>query len=317
MNMNRLLGSVVALLALVPITPLFAAVADPFDRSNVPIEEQPPDSGAAKIVLIAGDAGVNHAPGDHEHFAGCALFYRMLKQTPGVAPVMVRDGWPKNPEATFKNARAVVFYMDGVGKQTTIAHAAEVDKLAAAGVGIVHVHQVIDYPPDFVSHAVQWLGGAYPPKGGLRGHWDATYDTFPDHPVTRGVQPFHLVNEGFIYKLSWVDGMKGVTPIVRCKNPKEKPGVTVSENDQIVIWAYERPDGGRSFVNTGGHAHANWGQERFRRLMINGILWAAKVDVPAGGAKVDLDPADLKQNMEKKAKRQPTTKKAKPVAKAK
>jgi hypothetical protein len=50
--------------------------------------------------------------------------------------------------------------------------------------------------------------------------------------------------------------------------------------------------------------------------MINGILWAAKVDVPAGGAKVALDPADLVQNMEKKAKRQPTTKKAKPVAKA-
>src|SRR4051794_27313731 len=189
-----------------------AAGRDPYDRSDVPIEEQPTDPATAKIVLIAGDAGVNHAPGDHEHFAGCALFYRMLKQTPGVAPVMVQNGWPANPQ-TLQNARAVVLYMDGGGKQTTIAHSVEVDKLAAAGVGIVHVHQCIDYPPDMVAHARQWLGGAFHPGYGLRGHWDATYGNFIEHPITRGVEPFKLVNEGFIYKLTWVEGMKGVTPI--------------------------------------------------------------------------------------------------------
>jgi type 1 glutamine amidotransferase len=289
-----------------------AAVTDPYDRSNVPIEEQPTDPAAAKIVLIAGDAGVNHAPGDHEHFAGCALFYRMLKQNPGVAPVMVQNGWPTKPE-TLKNARAVVFYMDGGGKQTTIAHSVEIDKLARAGVGIVHVHQCIDYPPDEVAHARRWLGGAYHPGYSLRGHWDAAFDTFVDHPVTRGVEPFKLVNEGFIYKLTWIDRMTGVTPILRSTNPKEKPGTIKSDAERIWCWAYERPDGGRSFVNTGGHAHANWGQAGFRRVMINGILWAAKVEVPAGGAKVDLDPADLMQNMEKKP---PATKK-KPVAKVK
>jgi hypothetical protein len=314
--MNQLLGLTVTLLALVPTTFATAAVTDPYDRSNVPIEEQPTDPAAAKIVLIAGDAGV-HPPGDHEHFAGCALFYRMLKQNPGVSPVMVRDGWPKHPEETFKNARAVVFYMDGGGKQTTIAHSVEIDKLVAAGVGIVHVHQCIDYPPDMVAHARGWLGGAYHPGYGLRGHWDATFDTFVDHPVTRGVEPFKLVNEGFIYKLTWIGQMKGVTPILRSTNPKEKPGTITSDADRIWCWAYERPDGGRSFVNTGGHGHANWGQAGFRRLMINAILWAAKVDVPAAGAKVDLDPADLMQNMEKKPAKPPTTKKAKPVAKAK
>jgi type 1 glutamine amidotransferase len=313
--MNPLLRSTVVLLSCLPGL-LAVAPADPYERSNVPIEEQPSDPLAAKIVLVAGDAGVNHGPGDHEHFAGCALFYRMLKQTPGVAPVMVQDGWPKNPAETFKNAKAVVFYMDGVGKQTTIAHAAEIDKLAVAGVGIVHVHQVIDYPPDFVPRAISWLGGAYPPKGGLRGHWASSYDTFIDHPITRGVEPFKLVNEGFIYKLAWVDGMKGVTPILRCVNPKEKANVTVSENDQIVIWAYERPDGGRSFVNTGGHAHANWGQAGYRRLMINGILWAAKVEIPAGGAKVEMAADELNQNMENKPPRPKRAPAAKPAAPA-
>lgn len=277
-----------------------ASARDPYDRTNIPIEAQPADPAAAKIVLIAGDGGVNHAPGDHEHFAGCALFYRMLKQTPGVAPVMVRDGWPKKSPETLKDARAIVFYMDGAAKQTTIAHAVEIDRLASTGVGIVHIHQVIDYPADFVPHAIRWLGGAYHPATGLRGHWDASFDSFVKHPITRGVEPFKLVNEGFIYKLSWAPDMKGITPILRAQNPKEKPGVAISDADEIVCWAYERPDGGRSFVNTGGHAHANWGETGFRRLMVNGILWAAKVDVPTGGAKVDLDPAHLVQNMERK-----------------
>ena len=47
-------------------------------------------------------------------FAGCALLMKLLRETPGVAPVMARDGWPKDPK-TFENAKAVVFYMDGGG----------------------------------------------------------------------------------------------------------------------------------------------------------------------------------------------------------
>lgn len=288
-----------------------AAVTDPYDKSNVPIEEQPSDPSLAKIVLIAGDAGTGHPAGDHEHFAGCALFYRMLKQNPGVAPVMVQNGWPTNPE-TLKNAKCVVFYMDGGGKQTTIAHAAEIDKLAAAGVGIVHVHQCIDYPDADGAKAISWLGGAYQKKTGARAHWDETFELkdLPEHPITRGVKPFKLINEGYITKLTFVPGMKGITPILRCKNPKAKADEKLPEGGDIFAFAYNRPDGGRSFVNTGGHGHKNWGEEGFRKLQINAILWAAKVEVPDHGAKVDLDPADLMQNMEKKPAKAP----AKPAA---
>lgn len=284
---------------------------DPTDRSNVPIEQQPADPAAAKIVLVAGDQGINHLPGDHEHFAGCALFMRMLQQNPGVAPVMVQDGWPKDAAATFKDAKAVVFFMDGLGKQTTIKHADEIDKLAAAGVGIGHVHQCIDYPAENVARAVKWLGGVSPPKTSARGHWDVTFDKFPEHAITRGVVPFTLINEGYIFKLTYAQDGK-ITPILRTKNPKAKEGTYKAEMDDVFCFAYERPDGGRSFVNTGGHAHVNWGQEGFRRLQINGILWAAKVEIPQGGAKCDLAPQDLMQNMDKK---RPRAVKPKPPAK--
>jgi hypothetical protein len=275
---------------------------DPYDRSNVPIEQQPTDPTATKIVLIAGDS-VGHPPGDHEHFAGCALLMRMLRQTPGVFPVMAKDGWPKDPE-TLKNARTLVFYMDGGGKQTTIAHADEIQKLLDAGVGIVHLHQVIDYPTDFNARAVGWLGAAFEPKTGARGHWDESFDRFPEHEVTRGVEPFAL-NDGWILKLRFVPELKGITPILRTtqlapKGKKLQPGEPANGTDNIVCWTYDRPDGGRSFVLTGAHGHKNWGLPGLRRLVVNGILWTAKVPVPSGGAPVELDPAELMTNMERK-----------------
>ena len=68
----------------------------------------------AKIVIVAGRQ--SHGPGDHEFFAGCAILMNLLSQTPGVAPVMVRDGWPKN-EKIFDGAQDLSSsYLDGGNK---------------------------------------------------------------------------------------------------------------------------------------------------------------------------------------------------------
>ena len=73
--------------------------------------------------------------------------------------------------------------------------------------------------------------------------------------------------------------------------------------EEVLAWAFERADGGRSFGFTGAHFHRNWGDENFRRLVVNAILWTAKVEVPPNGAKVDLDPADLTKNLDAKGRR--------------
>src|SRR5438128_4389831 len=93
------------------VTKTFAADVDPYDQSKVPLEVQPADPALTKIVLVAGRQ--SHGPGDHEFFAGCAILMKLLQQTPGVFPVMARDGWPKDEERTFQGAKAVVYYMDG------------------------------------------------------------------------------------------------------------------------------------------------------------------------------------------------------------
>src|ERR1700726_4085627 len=94
-------------LALAGLTAAVLAADDPYDQSRVPIEVQPTDPALTKIVLVAGRQ--SHGRGEHEFFAGCSVLMKLLQETPGVFPVLARDGWPKHPAETFAGAKAVVF----------------------------------------------------------------------------------------------------------------------------------------------------------------------------------------------------------------
>jgi len=71
---------------------------------------------------------------------------------------------------------------------------------------------------------------------------------------------------------------------------------------ETIGWAYERKDGGRSFAFTGADWHTNWKADGQRKLVVNGILWSAKVEIPDGGAPVAFDEADIMKNWDAKAK---------------
>lgn len=262
------------------------------DRADVPLEIEPTDPSATKVVILAGS--FSKGKGEHEYFAGSALLMKLLRQTPGVYPVLAAEGWPKN-ELILEGAKTIVFYMDGGGKQPILApeRLQLLEKLAARGAGIVHLHQIIDYPKTHTDRILPLLGGVWVPGAGARGHWDGVFDNFVDHPITRGVAPFKE-NDGFIYKLKFVEGLKGITPLLRTSPPK----VTLKDTEDIVSWSYLRPDGGRSFVFTGCHLHESWGLEGMRRFVANGILWSAGLEIPSGGAPVALEADELKRNLD-------------------
>jgi hypothetical protein len=276
------------------LSSLLAAVLFVQDRAEVPLEVEPAGPAAAKIVLLAG--GFSKGGGEHEYFAGSVVLAKLLRQTPGVATVMAAEGWPKN-EKILDGAKAIVFYMDGGGKQPVLApeRLEKLRALASKGVGIVHLHQIIDYPVTHTDPVLPLLGGVYVPKVSGRGHWDGVFSNFVEHPVTRGVAPF-TENDGFLYKLKFVEGMKGITPLLRTSPPKIK----LAGSEDVVSWTYDRPDGGRSFVFTGCHAHKEWALEGMRRFVVNGILWSAGLEIPAGGAPVELAPDDLKRYLDPK-----------------
>ena len=125
-------------------------------------------------------------------------------------------------------------------------------------------------------------------------HWDADFKSMPTHPITRGVKPFKIRDEWY-FNIRFKPEAKGVTPILKSAPPDAVRRTAAAKEhkgrEETVAWAFERDDGGRSFGFTGGHTHKNWGDENFRRLVTNAILWTAKVGLPREGAKVDLDPA--------------------------
>jgi len=111
--------------------------------------------------------------------------------------------------------------------------------------------------------------------------------------------------------------MQGVTPILSAVappntlgrsdgthsgNPAVREAVAKGE-PQIVMWAAERPDGGRGFGFTGAHYNKNWANDDFRKIVLNAILWSAKMDVPKNGVECSINEDDLKANLDPKGKR--------------
>lgn len=292
------------LLVVAGLASLKAADVDPYDQSSVPLEVQPDSPRANKIVLVAGRQ--SHGPGAHEFFAGCAVLMKLLKQNLDVFPVMARDGWPKDPR-TFEGARSVVFYMDGGGGHPIIQkdHREAVQKLIDQGIGFVNLHYAVEYPKSQSGHILNWLGGYYETGFSTNPHWKAEFKDLPQHPITRGVKPFAIEDEWY-FNIRFTPAAKNVTPILKATPPdsvrrteaaKQFPG-----REEIVAWAFER-EKGRSFGFTGGHFHRNWGEENFRRLVVNAILWTAQLEVPTTGARVDLDPAELNRHLDRKTKK--------------
>lgn len=276
---------------------LVAAVAASAEPARLPdgtpIEAKPADPKATKIVLVAGSNFFK--AGEHEYVAGCLALMDLLRQTPDVAPVLALD-WPKDAE-TFAGAKAVVLFCDG-GDKHPVAQAdrmEQVRKLADAGVGLVLFHQTADVPKDLGDRLRGWAGGNWE-KGGARAHWVAEFKAFPDHPATRGVEPFKI-DDGFLTKNRFVPEKKGVTPLLRTVSPKT-PGVKETSDEAIVAWAFDRPGGGRAFVFTGGHLHVSLAEVGYRRFLVNGILWSAGLDVPAKGAPVELKAGALEKYLE-------------------
>lgn len=271
------------------------------EQKRNPLEVDSPNPKLTKIVLIAGPT--SHANGQHEYFAGCAMMVDLLKQTPGVWPVLVGDGWPKN-EAILDHAKSIVVYADAGPKLPLLEPArwAKVKSLMEVKTGLVMLHQTMDIPADHADELKSWLGAAFVGDIGSRGHWDMELGDLAKHPVDRGVTPVNVLGDGWLYNLHYADG---AVPLIFGQVPDKYRSTADSKSHsgraESFAWAYERPAGGRGFGFTGGDMHKNWILESQRKLVVNGILWTAGLEVPEAGAPVALKEGALTLNLDKKA----------------
>jgi len=268
-----------------------------------------------KIVLIAGKQ--SHGPGDHEFRAGSLLLQKCLNQVAGIHSVVHSNGWPADVSA-FDGAAAILVYADGGGGHPAIQgeRLKFIDDLAKKGVGIGCAHYGVEVPKGDPGEAmINWIGGYYEHQFSCNPMWSPEFKSFPNHPVTRGVKPFSVLDEWY-FNMRFRPEMKSVTPILVAKCPDDvRDGpyvypkgpyphiIEASGRDEIMMWVSERPEGGRAFGFTGGHRHVNWGDDNFRKVVLNALLWIAKAEVPAQGVVSEITDAELKQNLDPKPRK--------------
>jgi hypothetical protein len=277
-----------------------------------------------RIVLIAGRP--SHPPGMHEFRAGTMLMQKALSGVPNVRVDVYTNGWPSkvvngtavDDHAALDGADAVLIYADGGKGHPALQNdrAAVIDRLAERGAGLGFAHYAVEVPAGPGGDAMQrWNAGFYEHLYSVNPMWSPTFSALPSHPVTRGVGAFSTHDEWY-FNMRWTDDAAArarVTPLLVAKpgdavrqGPYVSPRgpydhiVSASGRDETMMWVYERPDGGRSFGFTGGHTHAHWGDVNQRRIMLNALLWIAKIDVPAGGVVDALTDADLTTNLDDK-----------------
>ena len=303
---HRSLPTLLGLLLAATLSPVLPARAElTEEQRKIPLEADSPNPALAKIVLLAGST--SNKAGQHEYFAGCALLAEWLRQTPGVWPVLVADGWPKNEEI-FKGAKAVVVYADGGPKLPFLEESkwARIKELVQAGAGLVMLHQAVDVPEARAEEIRSWIGGVWQKDIGCRGHWDMEFNEFAKHPVLGGVSTFAAPLDGWLYNLHFApDIIPLLSGTVPDKSRSTADAKQHAGRSEVVAWGYQRPGGGRSFAFTGCDLHRNWGVEGQRRLVTNGVLWSAGVEVPAGGASVRMAGGALATNLDAKLAPQP------------
>jgi hypothetical protein len=289
-----------------------AAAGDKKERDIFDYAAQKAAKGVKKLVFI-GDTRPHGAPGNHEFLAAAIYLARTINaQYPDAyAVVYTEKKWPKD----LKDADAVIVLLNHGGPAVNPA----VKEAVARGAGFMAIHYGVEVNKgEQGKHYLKWLGGYFEPLWSVNPTWVPEFKSIPKHETTHGVKPFKIKDEWY-YHMRFVEGMKGVTPVLSAAAPLEtitsrwkegqKPSTHAGNSDvlkevkagvpQVMAWAYERPDGGRGFGFTGLHYHANLGDDNVRTLLLNAVAWVSKLPVPAGGvASRPLSRDDLQRLMD-------------------
>jgi len=209
------------------------------------------------------------------------------------------DEWPKE-QRVLDEASSVVFIGDTFPPQRmpdTAMILAKLDAMMERGCGIACVHYATglwgqDVAADGAHPLLNWLGGYFANKtcphhqGEARIYSAATITAAAnEHPISRGWKEFTLHDEPYINNYFGKDENRlasNVTAIATSMLPPENP------KRETVSWCVQRADGGRGFAIVMPHFYKNWAMNDLRCLILNGIVWTAKLDVPADGVKTTL-----------------------------
>jgi len=280
----------------------------------------------ARIVFAAGPKD-HGAPGRHEYPTDLAALKGCLDSSnvKGISTALFTDKVPDVSELQnaavlvmessgdrYEQEHHVLFPFDGttdhqVYDAPTAARMAAIDALTKKGMGVVVLHYAT-----YVNNATarkyfsDWVGGFY--ESGYSRTVVAEWNVAPPaaaatHPILRGVTPYTTREEFYIrLRLPETDPRRTPLLIATPTKPTPLPALTPAmvpggppspltdpnTEPSLVSWAIQREGRGRGFVMTGMDWFSNLQIESFRRQLLNGIVWAANLEVPAGGVECSI-----------------------------
>jgi hypothetical protein len=228
-----------------------------------------------KRLLLAGQSPDNHPPGTHEYMPGVERLAGLLESTAGLKLRVVNadEPWAEGPELIGQADGVVLFLSEGA--RWTVADPRRHDalaQLAARGGGLVAIHWAMG------TKAAEPIEPFLKLFGGCHGGADRKYQVVetelraaePVHPIAEGIMPVRL-REEFYYKLKFVRATPGVQPVMQA---------TIDGGAETVAWAWQRPDGGRSFGYSGLHFDDNWQRPEYQKLLTRGVRWTLDLPQP-------------------------------------
>ncbi|MDB4786421.1 ThuA domain-containing protein [Planctomycetaceae bacterium] len=233
------------------------------------------------VLLWQGPDG--HKPTTHEFEGGIRLLGNMLQRHTAHHVILSKadDKWEEGPELLERADTVVLFISQGSRWiQQTPARLKLFQDYAHRGGGLVAFHWAIG------SKADEDISAFLPLLGATHGGKDRKYDflktrfrpTTENHPIQNGLRPLEIEDE-FYYNLKQFKSPSPIIPIMESK---------MKEGWSMTAWAWERPQGRRSFGFSGLHYHGNWSEEVYRRLILQGILWTLGEEIPKEGVNVSI-----------------------------
>jgi hypothetical protein len=254
-----------------------------------------------KILFLAGPRD-HGAPGRHEYERDLKTLAQSLEQSGSVGEITTQllVGALPRDLAAVQDAAAIVINSSsdraeneihplfppnpstngrGYDPETTAYLKSLDDLIREKQIGVVILH--------YASWAENWRAREYYLKwtGGLwvqiasknpQDEWSMALEN-RRHPILRGVKPWTYRDEVFCRYFLPAD--KRRTNLLLGTPKEDKAGI----GPQIAAWAYQRDDGGRGFVFGGLDFRDNLARDNYRKFLLNGIAWAARVEIPRLG----------------------------------
>ena len=196
-------------------------------------------------------------------------FKDMLKHLDGMACALLeqKDDAEFLEDISSWDYDVVVLY--NMSKKITDKRKQNFLKLLDKGVGIVVLHHAVANFPDWPEYA-DIIGAHYylddtPPHGRSQYKHDVTIPVAianPDHPVTRGVQPFELVDEVYS-NYDFLPGSEVLLTTTQPDSAKVLAHAKTTKNSRLV------------YIQL-GHGPQAFSDKNYLQLLHNAILWTAK-----------------------------------------